>query len=151
MSALKPVPRYTISAASVAEFGRGITATDVSRAFRETRTKIYNGFAQVLERFDFLVTATTPVPPFRHSAGKGGADIVDEQPVRHPALFFHRLTEPPTHAGLPAVSMPCGFTREGLPVGLQIIGRPHADADVVAVAAAFEKIAPHWQQRPLAS
>jgi Asp-tRNA(Asn)/Glu-tRNA(Gln) amidotransferase A subunit family amidase len=46
--------------------------------------------------------------------------------------------------------MPCGFTSDGLPVGLQIIGRAHAHAAVIAVAAAFEKIAPWWRQRPLA-
>ncbi|MBP2326453.1 Asp-tRNA(Asn)/Glu-tRNA(Gln) amidotransferase A subunit family amidase [Kibdelosporangium banguiense] len=137
---------------SIVEFlqwGRKVSAADVSRAFRETRTQIYDGFLRILREYDFVVCATTPTPPFPHSNGKGGLDIVDGQQVRHPDLFFHRLTEPPTHAGLPVISVPCGFTQDGLPVGLQIIGRPHADAQLIAAAAAFEQFAPWSHHRPL--
>ncbi|WP_206789635.1 amidase [Amycolatopsis sp. MtRt-6] len=133
----------------IAELGRKTTAAEVSRMFRATRTEIYNAFGRVLQDADFLLCATTPTPPFPHSNGKGGVDIVDGERVRHPGLFFHSLTEPPTHAGLPSISVPCGFTGDGLPVGLQIIGRAHADAAVIAVAAAFEEIAPWWRRRPL--
>ncbi|WP_239522951.1 amidase family protein, partial [Stenotrophomonas maltophilia] len=48
------------------------------------------------------------------------------------------LTFAITVTGCPAISVPCGFTRTGLPVGLQLVGRPHADADVIAAAAALE-------------
>ena len=50
--------------------------------------------------------------------------------------------------GLPAISVPCGFTAEGLPVGLQIIGRHHADFEVLQLARAFEQRTGYWQQRP---
>jgi Asp-tRNA(Asn)/Glu-tRNA(Gln) amidotransferase A subunit family amidase len=137
------------SITEVAELGRKVTAAELSRMFRATRTELYDAFDRVLQNADFLVCATTPTPPFPHSNGKGGVEVVDGKRVRHPGLFFHSLTEPPTHAGLPAISMPCGFTGDGLPVGLQIIGRAHADTAVIAAAAAFEEMAPWWRQRPL--
>lgn len=71
--------------------------------------------------------------------------------MRVPGIYFHRLTEPPSHAGLPAISIPAGFTSDGLPVGTQLIGRQHADSEVLAGTATFEAIAPWAQYRPLVS
>jgi amidase len=51
--------------------------------------------------------------------------------------------------GLPAISVPCGFSAEGLPVGLQIVGRRHRDADVLALARAFEQTTQFARRRPL--
>ena len=50
--------------------------------------------------------------------------------------------------GLPAISVPAGFTREGLPVGLQIVGRPRDDLGVLQLAYAFEKTTCYWNQSP---
>jgi amidase len=49
---------------------------------------------------------------------------------------------------LPAVSVPCGFTDDGLPVGLQIVGRPFDDLGVLQLAHAFEQATGFWKQRP---
>ena len=70
------------------------------------------------------------------------------KPVSDPMIDFHRMTESPTHAGLPAITVNCGFTAAGLPVGLQIIGPQHADAAVLAAAAAFESITDWNGRRP---
>jgi amidase len=53
-----------------------------------------------------------------------------------------------TVTGLPAISVPCGFTDDGLPVGLQIIGRHQDDFGVLQLAHAFEQITGFWRQKP---
>ncbi len=50
--------------------------------------------------------------------------------------------------GFPAISVPCGFTDEGLPVGVQIVGRHHDDFGVLQLAHAFEQATGFWKQRP---
>ena len=135
----------------LADMARGLSAAQVSHAVRGLKTEIYNEFDRILQRYDLVVTPTTPVPPFPHAGDKGGVDEVDGQPVRRPGLYFHRLTEPPSHAGLPAISIPAGFTPDGLPVGMQLIGRLHADGEVLAAAAAFEALVPWAHRRPLAA
>ena len=50
--------------------------------------------------------------------------------------------------GMPAVSVPCGFTRDGLPVGLQIIARHHQDMDALRLAYAFQQATHWWQHHP---
>jgi Asp-tRNA(Asn)/Glu-tRNA(Gln) amidotransferase A subunit family amidase len=58
------------------------------------------------------------------------------------------LTYAITMAGVPAISVPAGFTSSGLPVGMQIVGGRHAEALVLRAAAAFEQIAPWARHRP---
>jgi aspartyl-tRNA(Asn)/glutamyl-tRNA(Gln) amidotransferase subunit A len=92
---------------------------------------------RVFQRYDVLVTPTSPVeaPPVDDSALAGG-----EPPP------LTRLTQPFSLVGLPAVSVPCGFTRAGLPIGLQIVGRPFAEAVVLNAAYAYEQ-ATAWHER----
>ncbi|NTE68230.1 amidase [Agrobacterium tumefaciens] len=143
--------------AQLAEMGSALAATTVSSAMRDVKTAIYNGFAEVFKTYDFVVCPTTPIPPYPHGQSSKGIRPIGggksaPQDLAHenffPDFYFHRNTEPPSHAGLPAISVPCGFTRENLPVGMQIIGCRFADAAVIAAAAAFEEIAPWWKRRP---
>jgi len=64
--------------------------------------------------------------------------------------MFDRLSfmDPFNLTGQPAATVPCGFTSDGLPVGLQIVGRPYADAAVLRAAAGFEALQPWAQHRP---
>ena len=58
------------------------------------------------------------------------------------------FTWPFNVTGQPAASVPCGFTRDGLPIGLQIVGRRHADVTVLRASAAFERARPWVSRRP---
>jgi aspartyl-tRNA(Asn)/glutamyl-tRNA(Gln) amidotransferase subunit A len=91
-------------------------------------------FAAVWCEVDCLFTPTTPVtaPPL-------GAQLVtigEKTEDLRPALT--RFTRPFNVLGLPALSMPCGLDADGLPIGLQIVGKPFAEATVLRVAAALE-------------
>ncbi|MFF8632412.1 amidase [Streptomyces werraensis] len=134
--------------ARIAEQAAALSPVDVSRAARDTKTGIYLAYAKVFSEFDLLVTPTTPFPAFPHAGDIGGPAVVNGQPVDEPGAHLHRLTESPSHAGLPAISVPCGFTDEGLPVGLQIIGPQHSDTAVVYAASRYERVTDWWNRHP---
>jgi Asp-tRNA(Asn)/Glu-tRNA(Gln) amidotransferase A subunit family amidase len=96
----------------------------------------------VLESVDVLVTPTTPIaaPPI-------GEEVVNIAGADEPVLVaMIRCTAPFNATHLPALSLPCGFTRAGLPVGLQIAGRPFDEATVLRVGHAYEQ-ATEWHLR----
>jgi aspartyl-tRNA(Asn)/glutamyl-tRNA(Gln) amidotransferase subunit A len=95
-----------------------------------------------LERFDLLLTPTTAVPAF--PLGTGVPRDIAGQAVS--VLGWMPFAYPFNLTGQPAASVPAGFTEDGLPVGLQIVGRRHADRTVLAAAAAFEAACP-WRER----
>lgn len=130
----------------IAEISRRVPATAYLRTAHQTRAEIARGFAAVFEDYDLILTPTTPATAFPHNAESGPSVIDGAKIPRWPGLNFHRLTEPASHAGLPAVSMCCGYSDDGLPVGLQIIGPPRADTAVLAAAAAYET-ATSWTTR----
>ncbi|MEU6103337.1 amidase [Streptomyces flaveolus] len=132
--------------AEMAERAKSVTGRQVYRAFTHGKTEIYNAFAAAMAGADVLVTPTTPVPAFPHAGDYGPRGLVDGQEAPPLALLIHSMTEPPAHAGLPALSVPGGFTSQGLPVGLQFIGPLWADADVVSVAARYQR-ATDWHNR----
>ena len=125
----------------IAERGAAMTAIEYWNTSVNTRQTIVSAFAEVFERFDLLVLPTMPLTAFAHPGDVGGNTDIDGVPVREPAIDFHRLTEPASHAGLPSLTVPCGFDAIGMPVGLQIIGPQHADAAVLAAGAAYEAAA----------
>jgi amidase len=122
---------------------------------QEIRTEVHDAIAATLDRYDFLVTPTLACLPVRNADDgntKGPTEIAG-QPVD--PLIGWCLTYPVNYSGHPACSIPAGFA-DGLPVGLQIVGRRYADADVLAASAAFERVRP-WhasyerlRDRPLA-
>ena len=96
----------------------------------------------VLTDVDALVTPTTPV-----AATPIGQDVVEYGGTREPVIFaFIRCTFPFNATRLPALSVPCGFTRANLPIGLQIAGRPFDETTVLRIGHAYQQ-ATDWHTR----
>lgn len=111
---------------------------------RIERLAFCDRLARFFETWDLLLTPATAVPAF--PVGQ-----VAPEPGRFEAEDLFAWTPfsfPFNASGNPAASVPCGFTRDGLPIGLQIVGRLHEDRQVLQAAAAFERIAPWADRRP---
>ena len=96
------------------------------------------------EKYDLLLTPTVATAAFE--LGILYPDVIDGKPVSREASSA--FTFPFNMTGEPAASVPCGFTREGLPIGLQVVGRRFADATVLRACAALEKARPWADRRP---
>jgi aspartyl-tRNA(Asn)/glutamyl-tRNA(Gln) amidotransferase subunit A len=103
---------------------------------QKVRTLIRQDFLSAYQQVDALITPTSPTPAFKRGAK---ADPL--------ALYLCDIyTIGVNLAGLPAISLPCGFSSAGLPIGLQLIGQPFAEAELLAIAAAYER-GHDWHQR----
>jgi aspartyl-tRNA(Asn)/glutamyl-tRNA(Gln) amidotransferase subunit A len=117
--------------------GAKTTSTEYSLA-RRTQTEIRKRCEIFFESHDFLIVPSTPIA----APTIAGHDAVEQ------AGRLTRFTAPFNLTGLPAISIPCGFTSEGLPIGLQIVSRAWADAKVLNVAYAYEQTTEWHKQRP---
>src|SRR5262249_13363558 len=127
---------------SRAEAGFTVSAVEYLQALR-LRPKVTREFiAAAFAEADVLVTPTTPEPAPTYATVKAGS--VDDVIARIGA--FTGLTRMFNTLGLPALSLPCGFSKDGLPIGLQIVGRPFDEATVLRVAHAYEQ-ATEWHRR----
>jgi amidase len=124
--------------------GRRRTGADVARA-EALRTQLFHRLRQFLERYEFLVCPVNQLAPYpvevewpREIAGHVMGNYLDWMK----SCYYITIT------GHPAISVPAGFTPEGLPVGLQIVGRYRDDFGVLQLAHAFEQATPVWQRRP---
>jgi len=97
------------------------------------------------EKYDLLLTPTIACPPF--AVGLDNPTQIAGKPVEPYAWI--PFTYPFNVTGQPAASVPCGFTKDGLPIGLQIVGRRFDDAAVLRASAAFERARPWAQHRPV--
>jgi amidase len=107
------------------------------------RTRLWHRVREFMERRDLLILPTVAVPPF--PVEQPYPTEINGKPLDNYTQWFF-LTYGITVTGLPAISVPCGFTRSGLPVGLQIVGRRRQEATVLRAAAAFEAAAP-WADK----
>jgi Asp-tRNA(Asn)/Glu-tRNA(Gln) amidotransferase A subunit family amidase len=112
------------------------------------RAEYYRAVLAFFENYDLLLTPTMPAGAWQWGGGADeGPPTIDGRPVAH-LIDRVPFTYPFNITGQPAITVPCGFTSEGLPVGLQIVGRWHADALVLRAAACFEMIAPWAEYKP---
>jgi amidase len=139
-----PLDRLGANVAWNVEQGRKVTGADLIRAER-LRSGLFQRMNAFFGTFDILVAPVSQVPPFPvgqpYVTEVAGTPMPDYLAWMRSAYWISVL-----HA--PAASVPCGFTPEGLPVGVQIVGRPWADLAVLKVAHAFERATGHGATRP---
>lgn len=129
---LKPEAQWEI------EGSLNLTAKDVYEAY-VARTAWYQAISRMFDTFDYLLLPCAQVFPF---------DVDTHWPREIDGVkmdTYHRWMEvvvPDTLAGCPAISVPVGFSKSGLPMGMQIIGKHHADFSVLQIAHAYEQAAP---------
>jgi aspartyl-tRNA(Asn)/glutamyl-tRNA(Gln) amidotransferase subunit A len=128
---------------AVIERTKSLSAADMALALQQRNT-YYTGMRQFMDRFDLLLTPTLPVTAF--TAGLDEPD--DWQRATLAPLDWTPFTFPFNLTGQPAATVPCAFARDGLPVGLQIVGRWRDDSTVLRAAAAFESAMPWADFRP---
>ena len=118
-----------------AEMGMKLNGEDIHKAERE-RTILFRRVVQMMQEYEFLVLPVSQVPPF---------DITEEYVKEIEGQKMHTYIDWMQSCyfisctGLPAISVPYGFTPEGLPVGIQIVGRHHQDFSVLQFAYAFQQ------------
>ena len=125
------------------EAGALVSAHQYVRAQR-ARTLFKRNVRKAMQDVDVILTPTIPV-----GAPKIGQDIVpvgDE--LESKLTLISRLTRPFNLPGIPTITLPCGFTSEGLPIGLQLAGRPFEEATVLRVAHAYEQATDWHTRRP---
>jgi len=127
------------------EQGLKLGGAEIASAERE-RAAMRLGMVEFLAEHEFLLSPTAPVGPYP----------VEQRYVSHIAgrelptyLDWLVLGYAVTATGCPAISIPCGFTASGLPVGLQIVGRPYSEARLLSVAAWCEAVLGARLTRPL--
>jgi len=129
--------------AGMIEAGRRVSAMELGRAML-ARTTFHGQVQRFFDGYDLLLTPQMPAGawPIEGPPGAIGGKPTPGMFDRLPFTFPFNLT------GHPAASLPCGFTSDGLPAALQIVGRWHADTLVLQAAAAFEQAAPWAELRP---
>jgi Asp-tRNA(Asn)/Glu-tRNA(Gln) amidotransferase A subunit family amidase len=114
--------------------GEKVALADYVQKRRELERYRHAAAGAVFRDVDVVVTPTTPIlPPEIEALQKEPKDL------RRKETVLLRNTRPFNLLGAPAISLPCGFSREGLPMGLQISAKPGADALVLAVAHRYEQ------------
>ena len=127
----------------MAEASSGYSANEVMRAL-DQREKIYGAIYEIFKTYDILVTPTTAIPAFK--LGLMFPPQINGRNVSPtgwmPFSFPFNLT------GHPAASIPCGWSSEDLPIGMQIVGNRFNEMQVLQVSKAFEEIQPWHDKRP---
>lgn len=120
-----------------------VTTREYKRA-DVTRTAVYEGIINLLQKYDILVTPTLGVQPFPHGELPTAINGTEIEPLRG-----WLLTQPFNFSGHPVGAVPAGLSEDGLPIGMQVVGRRHADDDVLAASAAVERERPWMNDYPV--
>jgi len=126
------------------EEGLKLSGPQTAEAERK-RTELYHRVRKFMETYEFLILPVSQVPPFdvrkRYVKEINGEKMETYIDWMKSCYYI-------TTTGFPAISVPCGFTNDGLPVGVQIVGRHQDDLGVLQLAYAFEQATGFWKQKP---
>ena len=128
------------------KYGATVTGADYARAIGYI-DRLKSQFADLFDRFDLLLSPTMAVPAF--PVGEPPGEIGGKEV--HAFWGYLPFTYPINMIGHAAASIPAGFSADGMPIGLQIVGRAGAEETVIAASAAFEAARPWIQHRPQVS
>jgi aspartyl-tRNA(Asn)/glutamyl-tRNA(Gln) amidotransferase subunit A len=121
--------------------GAKVTREEYESGKREVQ-RVRATIGEAFKEVDVLITPAIALPPYRIE------ELVEIESARRRELEMLRNARPLNFFGLPAISVPCGFTKSGLPIGMQIIGGPGAEPTVLRLAYAYEQ-ATQWHKRRL--
>lgn len=113
---------------------------------KEQRKRVYEVMYQYFNNYDILITPTTPHPAFKPGWLESGTTFPTIGKKSLSTISWMTYTFPFNMTGLPAASIPSGWTKSGLPIGMQIVGKRYDEKTVLQVSKAFEEIAP-WQDK----
>ncbi|HHT9117875.1 MAG TPA: amidase family protein, partial [Candidatus Hypogeohydataceae bacterium YC38] len=106
----------------------------------KVRSLIRQDFLKAFEKVDFIICPTSPTPAFR----------LGERLANPLEMYLSDVyTIPANLAGIPGISIPCGFTEDNLPIGMQLMGRHFEEAGLLQVARAFERETDYHLKRPV--
>ena len=124
--------------------GKELTTDEIVQA-ELTRSEIYSEASKFFEDYDALILPAAQVPPFDHEvewiSNIDGCEL-------ETYIDWMTICCAITVTGFPAISVPAGFTKTGLPVGLQIVGKPRGDLALLRLAGAFEAATQYYKKRP---
>lgn len=125
-------------------WGMDLTASDIHAAFT-ARTELYRQFLALFDEIDILALPTVQLPPFPVDWHYPHEVAGEQQPDY---LGWMRSCWYISATGFPCISVPCGFTADGLPVGIQFVGRPLGEIALLRFALGFEHANPAWRRHP---
>lgn len=123
--------------------GQHIPAVDYLNALHERRL-FASSLRTIMQRVDAFALPTLPIPAI--PSGLAGTDIEIDGMSENATTAYLRLNMPFNLSGLPALSCPCGFSIDGLPIGLQIVGKSFEEATVLRIAHAYQQLT-DWHRR----
>ena len=126
------------------EQGIHLSGPDIGQA-EVQRTALFQRMHAFMEEYEFLICPVTQVPPFKIE--NRWVEQINDVPMEN-FIAWMKSCYYITVTGHPAISIPCGFTSDGLPVGIQIVGRYRDDFGVLQIAKAFEDKTSFWKHPP---
>lgn len=118
------------------ERGSHISAAELLQAEAE-RDRLYLNFLKFFEKYDVLATVSVSIPPYLHTHGE--ILEINQTPLQN-IIDYLTITYIISLTGLPSISIPCGWTSSGLPIGMQLIGKPQGEAALLQFAYQLQEI-----------